>query len=248
MNERGHGMGKWKTDDELFSLARQKLCTAVVGDAMAIIGLQRQFLPSQIRPIAPHMVVIGRAMPVLEAGPFDLNFTSSVKAKLGNPFGLMFEALDALRANEVYVCAGAPAHYASWGELMTTRAMKLGAAGVVLDGYLRDAKNILALNFSAFAYGSRAQNPVLRGKVVDFRCALQIQGTRINPGDILFGDMDGICVVPHQAEEDVFAGAFDMASGERSVQEAIETGMSAAEAFRKVASPLFLVPGVQSQQ
>ena len=223
---------------------------------MAAIGLHHQFLPPQIRPIAPHMVVIGRAMPVLQAGAFKMDFTSSIRENLANPFGLMFEALDSLRENEVYVCAGAPARYALWGELMTTRAMRLGAAGAVVDGYLRDAKSILALNFSAFAHGSHAQNPGPRGKVVDFRCTLQIQGIRIHPGDILFGDMDGVCVVPRQAEKDVFAGAFGIARGEKSVQQAIETGMGAAEAFRKFGMSEWcvdsltrlLVQGAQSRQ
>jgi len=200
---------------------------------MAAIGLQHEFLPPQIRPIAPHMVVIGRAMPVLQAGAFNMDPTSSIRENLANPFGLMFEALDSLRENEVYVCAGAPARYALWGELMTTRAIRLGAAGDVVDGYLWDAKSILALDFSAFAHASHAQNPGPRGKVVDFRCALQIQGTRIHPGDILFGDMDGVCVLLRQAEKDVFAGAFGIARDEKSVQEAIETGMGAADAFRK---------------
>ncbi len=60
-------MGLWKTDDELFALARRELITAVVGDVMDNIGLRRQFLPPQIQPLHPDMVVIGRAMTVLEA-------------------------------------------------------------------------------------------------------------------------------------------------------------------------------------
>ena len=54
------------------------------------------------------------------------------------PFGLLFRALDDLKPNEVYVCGGASPNYAIWGELMTTRAIHLGARGAVLDGYSRD--------------------------------------------------------------------------------------------------------------
>lgn len=226
-------MALWKTDEELFAMARQELFTAVVGDIMDTLGLQHHFLPRQIRPIAPHMVVIGRAMPVLESGLFEGTSASGANGVMAKPFGLMFEALDALKANEVYVCTGASARYALWGELMTTRAMRLGAAGAVVDGFLRDTKSILALNFSAFAYGSYARNQGPRGKVVDFRCALEIEGTRVNPGDILFGDIDGVCVIPHQAEKDVFAGAIERARGEKRLQKAIQAGMGAAEAFRK---------------
>jgi regulator of RNase E activity RraA len=86
-----------------------------------------------------------------------------------------------------------------------------------VDGYLRDTKGILALDFPAFAYGSYAQDQGPRGKVIDFR----------------FGDIDGVCVVPRQAEQEVFAGAIEKARGEKTVQKAIQAGMSAGEAFRK---------------
>jgi regulator of RNase E activity RraA len=223
----------WKSDDELFALARQELFTAVVGDIMDKLGYQRQFLPPQIQPLKPDMVIIGRAMPVLEADVFEATSTSGANALMAKSFGLMLEALDDLRLNEAYVCTGASPRYALWGELMSTRAMKVGAAGAVVDGYLRDTHGILALGFPAFAYGSYAQDQGPRGKVVDFRCAIEIQGTRVNPGDIIFGDVDGVCVVPRQAEAEVFAGAIEKARGEKTVQKAIQAGMSAAEAFRK---------------
>jgi regulator of RNase E activity RraA len=226
-----------RIDEELFAMARQELSVAVIGDIMNTLGLRHQFFPRQIRPIAPHMVVIGRAMPVLEAAVFETTPARGANAGMAKPFGLMFEALDALKANEVYVCTGASARDALWGELMTTRAMRLGAAGAVVDGFLRDTKGILALNFSVFAYGSSAQNQGPRCKVVDFRCALAIDGTRVNPGDILFGDIDGVCVVPHQAEKDVFAGAIKKARGEKRLQKAIQAGMRAAEAFQKFSIP-----------
>jgi len=69
--------------------------------------------------------------------------------------------------------------------------------------------------------------------VIDFRCSIEVQGTRVNPGDIVFGDIDGVCVVPRQAEQDVFAGAIEKARGEKTVRKAIQAGMSAGEAFRK---------------
>ncbi|MFN6018221.1 MAG: RraA family protein, partial [Verrucomicrobiota bacterium] len=56
----------WKSDEELFALSRSELYTAVVGDIMDILGYKRQFLPPSIQPLRDDMVVIGRAMPVLE--------------------------------------------------------------------------------------------------------------------------------------------------------------------------------------
>ena len=223
----------WNDDVELFALARRELFTAVVGDIMDKLGFLHQFLPPRIGPLRPDMVVIGRAMTVLEADVFEEGRSSENNPVMARAFGLLFKALDDLKPNEVYVCAGASPRYALWGELMTTRAIKLGAAGAVVDGYLRDTNGILAQNFPAFSYGSYAQDQGPRGKVIDFRVPIEIEGLRINTGDIVFGDVDGVLVVPRAAEEEIFADAIEKARGEKLVQQAIEAGMSASEAFRK---------------
>ncbi|MBZ0289092.1 MAG: RraA family protein [Anaerolineae bacterium] len=221
----------WNDDQELFALARAELFSAVVGDVMDKIGLLDQFLPPHIRPLTPDMVVIGRAMTVLEADYFQPETFSGQNSTLNRPFGLMLEALDDLKANEVYVCAGASPQYALWGELMSTRAMHLGAAGAVMDGYSRDTKGIIELGFPTFSYGAYAQDQGPRGKVIDFRVPLSIANVRIFPGDILFGDVDGVCVIPANAVGEVFAKALEKARGEKLVKKAIEGGMSAKEAF-----------------
>ena len=223
----------WNDDVELFALARRELFTAVVGDIMDKLGFLHQFLPPRIGPLRPDMVAIGRAMTVLEADVFEDSTSSQNNPVMAKPFGLMFEALDDLKPNEVYVCAGASPRYALWGELMSTRAIKLGAAGAVVDGYLRDTNGILAQNFPAFSYGSYAQDQGPRGKVIDFRVPIEIEGIRINTGDIVFGDVDGVLVVPREAEEEIFMGAIEKARGEKLVGKAIEDGMSASEAFKK---------------
>ena len=223
----------WNTDEELFSLARRELFTAVVGDIMDKLELHHQFLPPRIRPLDPNMVSIGRAMTVLAADFCESAMSVHNNPLMAKPFGLMLEALDDLKVNELYLCTGASHRYALWGELMSVRAMKLGAVGAVLDGYLRDTTGILALGFPCFSYGAYAQDSSPRGKVVDFRIAVEIDGTRINPGDIVFADIDGVCVVPREAEEQVFAGALEKARGEKTVMQALESGMSAAQAFEK---------------
>jgi len=224
----------WQSDEELFQLARRELFTAVVGDVMDKLGLRRQFLSPQIQPLRDDMIVLGRAMPVLEADVFAENVESSANpALMTKSFGLMLEALDDLKRNEVYICTGSSPTYALWGELMSTRAMKLGAAGAVVDGYSRDTRGILALNFPTFSYGRYAQDQGPRGKVIDYRCPIEINGARIEPGDILFGDIDGVCVIPRRAERDVFTAALEKSRGEKLVAKAIKQGMSAVEAFRK---------------
>lgn len=220
----------WKSDDELFGLVREKLFVALVGDVLDKLGCQHQFLPAQIKPIQNSMVLIGRAMPVLEADYFAEKFDGQSPLSQ-QPFGLMFQALDDLKHNEIYICTGSSLRYALWGGLMSTRAMKCGAAGAVLHGYHRDSNEIERLGFPVASMGSYAQDQGPRGKVVDWRVPIEIDGVRVTPGDIVFGDRDGVLIVPAKHVEEAFMGAFEKAKGENKVLSALQQGMPTVEAF-----------------
>lgn len=226
-------MAYWENDGELFKLIKEDLYTSVVGDIMDKLGCLDQFLPPEIKPLAPGMALAGRAMCVLEADADSDLLHSEFKHLLTKPFGMMLEALDDLKENEVYFCTGSSPTYALWGELMATRAMQLGAAGAIVNGYSRDTRGILALNFPVFSYGPYAQDQAPRGKVVDFRVPVKIGEVTISPGDILIGDMDGVCVVPREMEQEVFSRALEKARGEKTVQIKIQEGMSAQDAFNQ---------------
>jgi len=215
-------------DDVLFANLRDKLFTAVVGDVLDKLGWRRQFLPPAIGPLKPDMKLVGRAMPALEADIFDDDARSPGRAK---PFGLMLEALDDLRPGEVYVATGGSFRYALWGELMSTRARYLNAAGALLNGFVRDAAGIEALGFPTFCRGLYAQDQGPRGKVIDFRVAVEIEGVRISPGDLIFGDREGVLVIPAEVEAEAVEAALAKASTENRVAIAIRGGMSAREAF-----------------
>ena len=224
-------MQTWKSDDELFALARRDLFTAVVGDIMDLLGYKNQFLPPMVQPLRPDMVTIGRAMPVLEMDDDGGEGPGRTNPLLNQPFGLMLRALDDLRQNEVYICSGSSPTYALWGELMSTCAMNQGAVGAVVNGFSRDTNGILKLNFPTFSHGRYAQDQRPRGKVMDFRCRIKFGNVMISPGDIVFGDIDGVCVVPREIEEEVMRGAFEKATGEKRVFNAIKNGMKAQEAW-----------------
>jgi regulator of RNase E activity RraA len=226
-------MDSWASDEELFAVIRKELFTAVVGDIMDKMGFQRQFLSPQIKPLHDEMFLVGRAMTVLEADTFGETNPDSTNPWMAKPFGLMLEALDDLKRNEVYVCTGSSPSYALWGELMTCRARVLGAAGVVVNGYIRDKKGILEEQFPVFSFGSYAQDQAPRGKVLDFRTPIEMNGVRIRDGDIIIGDLDGVCVVPREIEKEVFYRAVEKARGEKVVRKAILEGLSAREAFEK---------------
>jgi len=218
-------------DAALFSRCREELFTAVVCDVMDLMGYRHQFLPPQIQPLRQDMVAVGRAMPVLEADDDGGEGPGRANPMLNQPFGLMLRALDDLQKDEIYICTGASPRYALWGELMSLAASNRGAVGAVVNGYSRDTRGILAQNFPCFSYGRYAQDQRPRGKVMDFRCEIEIEGVRICPGDIIFGDLDGVCVIPQAIEEEVIRRALEKASGEKTVFEAIRGGMGAQEAW-----------------
>jgi regulator of RNase E activity RraA len=221
---------RFDDDAEMFAAMKRDLFTAVVGDILDTIGFLHQFLPPRLRPVRDDMVVLGRAMPVLEADHFGASVTGQ-NPLTAKPFGLMFRALDDLKPHEVYICTGSSPRYALWGGLMSTRAIHLKAAGAVLDGYCRDTNEILELSFPTFCMGSFAQDQGPRGKVVDYRVPIEIEGVAIRPGDIVYGDRDGVLVIPAEAAEEAIAKAFEKVSTENKVRLAIQNGMSTVEAF-----------------
>ena len=172
-------------------------------------------------------------MPVLEADVFEEVVEDTKNPIMQKSFGIMFEALDSLKEDEVYICTGSSPTYALWGGLMSTRAIKLGAAGAVLHGYSRDTNEILSLNFPTFSFGGYAQDQGPRGKVVDYRVPIEIDGIKIRPGDIIYGDRDGVLIVPQEVVVEAFGGAIEKARGEQLVKKALESGMSTVDAFIK---------------
>jgi 4-hydroxy-4-methyl-2-oxoglutarate aldolase len=217
-------------DQVKFEALRKHLFSAVIGDLLDQLGYQNQFLPQAIKPIKPSMVLVGRAMTVVET---DIAGADKSKFTDAKPFGKMFEALDDLKSNEIYVASGSSLSYALWGGLMTARAQKLGAAGALLHGYHRDSNEILQIAMPVFSMGSYAQDQAPRGKVVDWRVPIEIASVTVHSGDLLFGDLDGVVVVPRAVETEVINLALEKVQTENKVRRAIENGMSTVEAFNK---------------
>lgn len=72
-----------------------------------------------------------------------------------------------------------------------------------------------------------------RGKVIDFRVPIEWNNVKINPGDIIFGDRDGVLVVPKKIEKEAFEGTFEKTRGEKLVLKVLQDGMSSVDAFEK---------------
>ncbi len=126
-----------------------------------------------------------------------------------------------------------PAHrpFALWGELMNTRALAQRAAGAVLDGYMRDSRQIRAMALPVFARGSYAQDQRGRGRVVAYREPVRIAEVAIRPGDLIVGDDDGVLSVPSEVAAECVEKALEKRRIEIRIAEEIEAGLSTAQAF-----------------
>lgn len=211
-------------DDELFTKLKAALYSPVIGDILDTLGFWHQFLPQPIQPLRTGMLVVGRAMPVQIADAW---------GKQEEPFGRMTEALDGLQPHEIYIATGGSMNCAAWGEIMTATARTRKGAGAIVNGFHRDTPKVLEQNWPVFSRGRFAQDAGVRSKVVDFRCSIEVEGVKVQPGDLIFGDLDGVVVVPQQVEAEVLEKALEKAAGEKVVRNAIESGMSSTEAFDK---------------
>ncbi|MFT4074413.1 MAG: RraA family protein [Asticcacaulis sp.] len=212
------------SDIALFDLFRNELYTPVVGDILDGLGLTHQFLPQPIQPMRTDMKLIGRAMPVLMIDVY------GVQEK---PFGLLTEALDQLEPGEIYLASGGEMRCAYWGELLTATARARGAAGAVINGFHRDTPAVLEQGWPVFSRGRFAQDSAVRTQVADYRCVIEVGPVTIHPGDLVFGDMDGVVVIPATREAEVVEKSLEKARGEKRVRRDIEAGLSSTAAFAK---------------
>lgn len=211
-------------DQELFKLIREKLFTPVIGDILDKERYWHQFLPQPIKPLHPSYRIVGRAFPVRIA---------DVTGPQARPFGRLTEALDSIRPGEVYLATGGSMNCAAWGEILTATARTHGGVGAVIDGYHRDTPKVLEQNWPVFSRGSFAQDAGVRSSVVDFGCPVEIGGVFIEPGDLIFADIDGVLVIPQKIEEKVIHLALEKAAGEKLVRKEIEAGSSSTSVFDK---------------
>ena len=213
-----------RPDLELFDLIKTRLYTPVVGDILDRIGFSHQFLPQPIQPLLPEMKLAGRAMPVLMI---------DVYGPQKRPFGKLTEALDQLETGDIYLASGGEMRCAYWGEILTATARMRGAAGAVINGFHRDTPRVLEQNWPVFSRGRFAQDSGVRTQVVDYRCPIEIGQVHVQPGDLVFGDLDGVVIVPRSVEEEVINEALKKAAGENLVRKEIESGMTSTGAFEK---------------
>lgn len=175
-------------DDQLLRLLSDRLYVSVVSDVLDAQGYYDQAMSARLRPLTEESRVIGRAHTVL---------TADVFSRPADPYRLEIEAVDTLKPNDVMVAMTHDSQRTCfWGELLSTAATARGATGCVIDGHTRDVRRIIEMGFPVFCTGIRPVDSSSRSVVVDYNIPIMCGGVRVTPGDIIFGDFDGIVVIP----------------------------------------------------
>lgn len=205
----------------------EKLFSAVLSDALDACGEMHQAFPPRIRPLDIDKVMVGRARTAI--------YREVVDVPAGhNPYALEIELVDSLQADEVAVMAcGGSATIAPWGGLLSTAAKVRGAAGCVTDGFVRDIKTIRELGFPVFHAGIAPLDSKGRGEIVAIDQTVRCGGVTVSSGDLVFGDADGVVVVPQRLEARVIEMALSKVGSEDATTRALLEGTSLAEVFAR---------------
>lgn len=206
---------------------RDRLFVSVLSDCLDAVGLMNQALPSRIRPLDEERVMVGRARTAA--------FMEVYHHAAGtNPYELEIQLVDSLQPGEipVFACSN-PARVAPWGELLSTAAKARGAAGALMDGCTRDVRAIRAMGFPVFHSGIAPLDSKGRGRVMAIDVPIACAGVFVEPGDLVFGDADGVVVIPKRVEEQVLRLAFEKVTGERNTLRDLERGDKLADVFAR---------------
>jgi 4-hydroxy-4-methyl-2-oxoglutarate aldolase len=188
----------------------ERLTTPIVSDSCDAAGLRHQVLHERLAPIVPGTRAIGRARTV--------RFAPSLVDSPDDPYADAIAMIDGIRAGQfVVIATDASNDSAFWGELFSAAAIGSRAAGVVTDGNLRDTDRIAALGFPAFSKSRRPIDFRARLRIVDVDEPVVLSGVRIETGDLVIADDDGVVVVPRRHEDEVLALARERASRESTV-------------------------------
>jgi 4-hydroxy-4-methyl-2-oxoglutarate aldolase len=212
---------------DLLALARRKLFVSVLSDTLDGLGYRNQAMTANIRPLDDSLVMLGRARTGVYREVYHV-------AAGENPYELEIALIDDLKPSEVAVlaCGGSP-RIAPWGELLSTASKARKAAGCVTDGLTRDIRAIRAMKFPVFHGGIGPLDSKGRGQVAAIDVPVEIAGVHIEPGDLVFGDADGVVAIPRKIEEKVLTAALEKVSGENRTRDALRKGEKLKDVFER---------------
>jgi 4-hydroxy-4-methyl-2-oxoglutarate aldolase len=204
-----------------------QLFSAVLSDALDSVGVTNQAMSPSIRPLDEQLKMFGRARTGIYMEVAHIDTTT-------NPYELEIAIVDDLKPGEVVVLGcGGSSRIAPWGGLLSTATHARGAAGCVTDGLVRDILEIRSLGLPVFHGGIGPLDTKGRGQIQAIDVPIMCGGVRVAPGDLVFGDADGVVVVPQEVEAAVLKAAFDKINGEQHSMSELRGGRYLRDVYAK---------------
>jgi 4-hydroxy-4-methyl-2-oxoglutarate aldolase len=209
----------------MFDRMEKELYSAVISDILDDVGVRSHTLSHLIRPIRADMVLAGRALPVVSSRVFEVP---------EHPYTLSIKFLDSLRPNEVpVIITNSDSTTAMWGELFSTASRARGARGTIIEGFSRDTRKIMEMDYPLFCTGTMPTDSKGRAEFITYGHQVRCGEATIQPGDIVFADLDGIVAIPKEVERDVLEQAYKKVGKENVVRNELLNGALLGEAWRK---------------
>lgn len=211
-----------------FAALKQRLYTAVLSDVLDGFGRMDQAMRPFVRPLDEDLVLFGRARTGLYMNTYSV-------AEGENPYEIEIALIDDLKKDDVAIfgCDGPTTRIAPWGELLSTASSMRGAAGCVTDGLVRDVRQIRAMKFPVFHGGIGPLDSKGRGKMMAMDVPIMCGGVMVNPGDLVFGDVDGLVIIPQDIATDVIEAALKKIDSENNTRRLLEEGQLLGDVYAK---------------
>ena len=201
------------------------LYTAAVSDVLDNLGLRNQALPHDIMPVTMDMVVAGPAFTALGA-PSDDTDSDDSRSR--------FRMLESIQPGTVAVWSSSEqTESAVWGEIMSSAARERGCTGAILNGGIRDTRYILGMRFPVFCRFRSAVGSVGRWEIREWMVPITIGSTVIQPEDCIFGDMDGVVVIPKDLTVEVLLKTEENVAHEFNMRAELARGVSVSNVYRR---------------
>ena len=206
----------------------KELYSAVISDVMDEFGLMNQAMRPFVRPVDDSLVLVGTARTGLFADVYSLREGE-------NPYEVEIAMLDDLKPQDIAVlaCGGPTDRIAPWGELLTTAAMARGAVGCVTDGLVRDLRQIKSLKFPVFHGGIGPLDSRGRARMIERDTAIECGGVKVKSGDIVFGDIDGVVVIPQEHAPEIILLAHQKVRSENHTRDDLSKGGFLRDVYEK---------------
>lgn len=206
-------------------ILKQKLYSGVLCDVLDGMGYRNQGIGQALMPLKDDTVIFGPAF---------TSIANVVYSMPENPLTAQCKVVDQLSEGEIYVLVTRGEYNcAVFGELFATAVKQKKGVGVLLDGYVRDMKALKEMNFPLFYAGRSPKTSKGRTEINECQIPVILDGVLIRPGDYIFGDIDGVVVIPKEIVLQVIEKALDTTQKEDQVRDGLVNGDSLEKVYNK---------------